>query len=581
MADISPQGIPDFGQLLSSYGQNQANIGLTQAQTGLTGANTNLARAQTGLVGMQARKAGLEVQMIQQALAALKDMPTGQDEQSGENSSSTDPTETGIASTLNKKFYVNPMGPPGVQQYINATAWVNPAEAQRAEEMRKLMVNAQTSRNQNEANDIFQTASALADKNPNLQSLLSTRPGSFLYNTGKAIQGLPDKTPEEKDEMAANAVRAAAKYSHQYTGREKEQAGDEYRDKTTGFPIFAPKIGPTAGEQIGLGQWLNTPQTVTIDNRDTTIKPKDLGIRNYNDIVGNKSIKFSNPPPGTPNAQHPNIVASTAQTPPAAKGGPTIPGLTQEQSDFVKSQPNVPGPPKSNQKLNAQDIQLSSKYNEQRAALAQEAGLNTKQAQDKLTDVKRISSVLQSNPTLGPGSSEWAKVKTFMNQWLGTPVGEADSYQILSKYLNADQMNTLLGKFHKEGAQVRLGAYESRLIMEQLSANPNMTREAIQQMLKWQASDANYELNKARTASALITSGKAVENFDTNYGRAFPRQDQVDTEKTNPYRQKLPNFSAASGKTFTQAEVNEAARHYNIPPSAFAKHLIEAGATVQ
>ena len=178
MADVAAQDIPNFGNLLTSFPRNEAAIENTQANTGLAQAQPDQSKATTSLIGAQAQKMGLEVQMIRSALASLNDINQRQEEKSGVEPSVTDPTETGVASTLNKKFYVNKMGPPGIQQYINATAWVNPAEAQRAEEMRKLMVTSQESKNQNEANDIFQTATALADKNPGLQSLLSLRPGS-------------------------------------------------------------------------------------------------------------------------------------------------------------------------------------------------------------------------------------------------------------------------------------------------------------------------------------------------------------------------------------------------------------------
>src|SRR6185437_2721529 len=168
----------DFGQLLSSYGQNKANIGLTQAQTGLAGANTGLARAntglvgaQTGLVGLQAQRQTLEIQMIRDALRA-QPQDTGKDEQSG-----VDPTETGIASSLNKKFFVDQQGPANLQRYLQnpQLAAVFPQVVQRADEMRKIAIEAQTARNQNEANDIFQTASTLAtgDLSNPLQSLLS------------------------------------------------------------------------------------------------------------------------------------------------------------------------------------------------------------------------------------------------------------------------------------------------------------------------------------------------------------------------------------------------------------------------
>lgn len=621
MADLSAQQIPDLGNLLSSFPRNQANIANTEANTAFTaGPQTQNTQAQTGLVQQQTQKAAFEVQMIKQAMEAMKNIPSGQSEQSGE--AVADPTETGIASTLNKKMFVDKMGPPGLQQYINAAAWVNPAEAQRAEEWRKTAVEAATSRNQNEANDIFQTSTSLANSNAGLDTLLkTTHPGSYLNNVGKAISAMQGKTPEEKDALARSAIQAAAKYSHQYTGREVTIEGDEVRDKTTQFPVAAPKVGPTPGEQIDIGKWRNTPQTVTIDNREATIKPKDLGIKNYQDLTNNKSIKFSVPPPGSSQATThnqsgvrpsnpvvPPVAGSTPSPPavgggqgapatpaptspmtpeqvrntPSSQGGPSIPGFSKEQSDFIKEQP--PGYPQipGNQKLNPDDKNQRDIYRKQAEDLSKVTNTENNKTQETLTHIKQINNLLASpGLTLGPGSHEFSQLETVLNQWFDTPAGQAGAYQVLTKVLNAEQMNGVLAKFHDEGAQVRLGAYESRLIMEKLAANPNLTKAAIQQMLQWQASDAQYGMNKIRTASALLQTGRSIANFDTLYGSKFPKQDIVDTSLSALAPKGGPKFENAKGKTYTPAQVSEAAAAAGIPRVMFEEKLTKAGGIIK
>jgi len=601
MADISAQSIPEFGNLMTAFPRNQANIENTQANTKLTGAQTGLVGAQTGLTQMQTQKAAFEVQMIRQAMESLKNLPNGQDEQSGETPAG-DPSETGVASSLNKKMYVNPMGPPGIQQYINATAWVNPAEAARAEEMRKTLVAAQTSKNQNEANDIFQTASALSGSGAGLQTLLTTtHPGSYLNNVGKAIASMQDKSPEEKDAMARTAIQAAAKYSHQYTGRGTEVIGDEIRDKDTKFPVFAPKAGPTVGEQIDIGKWSNTPQTVTIDNRDTTVKPKDLGIKSYGDLTNNKSIKFSVPPPsgssgGSAQAETPaqapanasgagpvkHMTPEQARNTPSSQGGPPIPGLSAEQSDFVKQQPSAFPQIKSNQKLNSDDQKQRDIYRKQAEDLAKNTNTEFSRAQDSVAQIKRINTLLATpGLTLGPGSHEYAQLRTVLENWTGTPSGQAGAYQILSKVLNASEMNDLLQQFHSEGAQVRLGAYESRLIMEKLAANPNLTKSAIQQMLQWQASDAKYTMEKSKVASHLLQAGKSVANFDTDYREKFPKQDLVDSTLSILHPKGMPDFSKVNGKSYSATEVSSAAAKLGIPLAILQDKLTSSGATIK
>src|SRR6185437_10767167 len=135
-------------------------------------------------------------------------------------------------------------------------------------------------------------------------------------------------------------------------------------------------------------------------------------------------------------------------------------------------------------------------------------------------------------------------------------------------------------QFHSEGAQVRLGAYESRLIMEKLAANPALTKDAIKQMLQWQTSNAQYEMEKAKVAGAVLEHGKSVENFNKKYGDAFPKQDIVDTTVSALHGGKL-NIGGAKGKTYTMAEVKATAAQAGIPYTMFADQLTKAGATIK
>jgi hypothetical protein len=604
MADISAQGIPDFGNLLTSFPRNEASIANTQATTGLAQAQTGLAGAQTGLFQQQTQKAAFEVQMIKNAMEAMKNLPSG-GEQSGEQPVA-DPTETGIASSLNSKMYVDQNGPPAFNQYIKATAWVNPAESQRVSDQRDLYVKSQIAKNQNEANDIFQTSTSLANSNAGLDTLLkTTHPGTYLNNVGKAIASMQDKTPQEKDDMARTAIQSAAKYSHQYTGRDVDYAGDQPVDKNTKFPVIAPKEGPTAGEQIDIGKWSNTPQTVTIDNRETTIKPKDLGINSYADLTKNKSVKFSVAPPGAPKSGVSAIQPGQTTTPPGAPSSPTsgggqpmtpqqarnapisqggapVPGLTPEQSDFVKQQPQGIPSVASNQKLNADDMNQRNIYRKQSEDLSKATNLEYARATDVVTHIKQIQNLLNTpGLTLGPGAPEYAQMKTVLNQWFGTAPGQAGAFQVLSKVLNTTEMNDLLQQFHSEGAQVRLGAYESKLIMDKLTASPALTKEAIQQMLQWQGSDSQYTMQKAKVAGALTATGKSVANFDKDYGEKFPKQDIVDTtiKALNPNN--AINFDAAKGKTYTSAEVSRIAAKHGYPLVMFQDQLQKAGAIIK
>jgi hypothetical protein len=570
MADVSAQQIPQLGNLMTAFPsaeQTMANQASEAAYrngplSSLTQAQTGQAQAQTGLIGAQTNKAQLDYEMVRYAFDQAKQMKTGQNV--GQETD-IDPTETGVASSLNNKFYVDPAGNPQLLQMANAYAAAGrPEVAAQYEKLNDIMVKSQTSKNQNEARDIFQTASALSGSKAPLQALLSARPGSYLFNLGRVIASDPSKSPDEKNAAAVAAIAAASKYSHQYTGEELQPAGSQFVGKSTAFPVNAPPIGRTPGEQQQRDIFQNTPQTTVTGNRKTSIYP-DL------DNGPAANTPAANPPqPGT---GLPGTDTNTQQ----------LPGFSQPQSDFINNRPRGVNAIPSNSEPNAQDVQAWNTYQEQAKKLADATNIEAARSQDSITQIKRINALLQ-NPkvTLGPGSHEYSQLRTVLENWAGVPSGQAATYQILSKVLNASEMNDLLQQFHNEGAQVRLGAYESRLIMEKLAANPNLTKEAIQQMLQWQASDAQYNLAKTKVAGALIDSGKSVANFDKDYGNAFPKKDIVDSTLSliNPQAEKFA-YGKAQGKVYTHANVVDAATKMGVPVLMLQHQLEQNGATVK
>jgi hypothetical protein len=271
-----------------------------------------------------------------------------------------------------------------------------------------------------------------------------------------------------------------------------------------------------------------------------------------------------------------------ARNAPNSQGGSPIPGLKPEQSDFVKQLPSAFPQVKGNSQLNPTDQKQRDVAIDQAKKVSEQTNMEATRAQDSLTQIGRIDALMKTpGLTFGPGSHEYSQARTVLENWTGTPSGQAGAFQILSKVLNASEMNDLLQQFHSEGAQVRLGAYESRLIMEKLAANPNLTKGAIQQMLQWQASDAQYTIGKTKAAKAALLAGKNVADFDGLYANAFPKKDIVDStlDVLNP--KGGPNFDKAKGKTYTAAQVSEAAAHAGIPLAMFQDKLTKAGATIK
>lgn len=570
MADISAQPIPDFGSLISSYGQNQANIGLTNAQTGvaqaqpaLLGAQTGLATAQTGVQNATAQKTMLEVAMLKKAMAAGGQTPL---DNSQDDQSAVDPTEAGIASYFNHKWFVDPKGPASLQQYLDPSWAANPMTAgivTRADEVRKIAIASQTAQYQNEATDTYNTATALAGTDHALASLMGLKDGTPLKTIGLAINSDPNKSPEEKEQAASVALKSAAKYAFQHTGQEPTVEGDQVRSKQTGLPVTGtPEVNASPDKKLSHKEFQDTPQTVTSGNSPTTRFP------------GQSVSGGSNTPPASGSPQ-------AVQKEQAITQALTQKGFQPEQASFVAKLPDGYTAPPDRSQWNPVQKEQFDTWNKQQQDSLKSTNLEYTRATDVVTHIKQIQSLLQTpGLTLGPGSAEKAQLQTFFNQWFGTSAGQAGAYQVLSKVLNTTEMNDLLQQFHSEGAQVRLGAYESKLIMDKLTASPALTKEAIQQMLQWQGSDSQYTIQKAKVAGAAVAAKKDVGNFDKDYGSTFPKQDIVDTTAGVLHAGSL-DFSGAKGKTYSTAEVSKAAAQKGIPLVMFQDQLTKAGATIK
>src|SRR5205823_6648675 len=60
-----------------------------------------------------------------------------------------------------------------------------------------------------------------------------------------------------------------------------------------------------------------------------------------------------------------------------------------------------------------------------------------------------------------------------------------------------------------------------RAIMNYMSANPNIAKGAIQQMMTWESADAGYKMDKAKTALAWVRANRDPLQFD--YEGTFQR----------------------------------------------------------
>jgi hypothetical protein len=227
------------------------------------------------------------------------------------------------------------------------------------------------------------------------------------------------------------------------------------------------------------------------------------------------------PTPGAPGT--PTGGLQTGATPTAATGA----GLTPEQQNFVRSAPPAGTPASTgNSKPSDADMDLQKKTQNAKIELYQESQTDTAQARNSLTNVARAQALLDKNPTLGPAGGFVSTVQTLLqNMTAGHAADFIESnntiHDLLLKTLTADQLNSMLSKLHSEGAKVALGAGESKLIIGSMTANTQISKGAIQQMLNWEKSDALYTLGKANTTRAYLAAGKDPLSYD--YEGTFAR----------------------------------------------------------
>ncbi len=269
------------------------------------------------------------------------------------------------------------------------------------------------------------------------------------------------------------------------------------------------------------------------------------------------------PAPGAPGAPAGGTQTGPTQT--QAAGG----GLTPAQQNFIRSAPPAANPANTgNSKPTDADMDLQKKTQDARLELYKESQADTAQARSSLTNVARAQALLDQNPTLGPGSKVISALQTFFQNMTGAHAADLIEsnntvHDLLAKTLTADQLNSMLAKLHGEGASVRLGAQESQLILGSMSANTQISKGAIQQMLNWEKSDAQYTLGKANTTRAYIAAGKDPLSYDYEGTFAKPT-----AQLANPNTKAMPSGDRLNAY---------AAKHFNGDTGKASAYLTSQG----
>jgi hypothetical protein len=210
-------------------------------------------------------------------------------------------------------------------------------------------------------------------------------------------------------------------------------------------------------------------------------------------------------------------------------------------------------------------------YVKAQTSLLQDANQSVEENQRALTESARMLSLLP-NAKVGPGSAFVAKVQNAWSMLTGAQAADmiesnSTAYNLLAKKLGQSALSEQLTKLKSEGAQVRLGAQESGLILNTLSASPEMGKGAIDQLLRWQIAESDYSLHKAQAVRPYLAAGKDATQFDTWYGGRYPMQSNVPTGIQKPPAS-TPNASSKPdaggfvvGKTYRDSKSGQTATY--------------------
>jgi hypothetical protein len=526
--DSKPTAVPSNGGISGWWDRNKGNVlpilsGLAAAGTaktvhpgvalaaGLEAAAGNYVPTQQGLASAaqtQATTKGIDIQnKIQQMKAnAAKDYlaPT-----SANSLAAPQQAAQSIADQYRKKYFVQPGYTPdeqaAMQKAIKASIVLGDAPVKSIQQAHENRVLSSTAANQNQAQDeadqLYQTATQSADPAARQSALVQ-------YNA-----------------------------LHQWTGDKYADQAGLLRNSRTGQP------------PIGIAAQSLTPMQA-FETWRTLAGPTDTGAPARIPFTTWAKENGINIPqgwiaPGTDLGAAPTTApAATAPSAPAANAAPpgSAPTARAARPTSVTATPPVdfgssPSKPSwltdPHHIMTDEEKPIASGYAAAENSLREEAnGLRETQMQQ--VAVQRMLNQLP-NAKLGPGTQDLASVQKVLGNLTGSQFtswvdSNPAAYDILAKGLGNQALDTTLSKLRSEGAQVRLGQGESNLILNKLSASPEMAKSAVQSLLNWQNQQLSYEADRQNAIPSYLAQGKDARVFNHEYAQIRPLQSAVSTD---------------------------------------------------
>lgn len=421
------------------------------------------------------------------------------------------------------------------------------------------------------ANRTYQEADAIVNADPNQAFSMLQR---LNPSAAADIQRIASSRGVDPDKLARAYANEVGSGSHQYSGRGDPlvSADGQIRDKPTGHIMLGGvPVGMNAAEMAQMRIHLATPVDI-----GAAAKPA-LGSTQ----AGHAAAVASGLVPGSGGTTAGPTGLSGSTIPLATTPAATIPAPSatapipvsrpQRQTDLISrlrnpdtanayvagtpgASPTAPVSAAANtagsKNLDYSDVPekpawadnpnavapegQGELYGKQKAALLAESG-GIRETQQQQVNVTRMLNELP-NAKVGPGSRYLADAQTLLGNLTGSQFtswvnSNPAAYDLLAKGLGNDALQTTLARMREGGASVRLGAQESNLILNKLSASPEMSKGAIRSLLNWQQQQLAYEKDRQNAIPGYLAHGGDAREgvFDNWYSNKRPLQGAVST----------------------------------------------------
>jgi hypothetical protein len=246
---------------------------------------------------------------------------------------------------------------------------------------------------------------------------------------------------------------------------------------------------------------------------------------------------------------------------PAKTAAPVTPTGTSAPIDYKDVPPKPPWADNPHYVVPEAQKKVVDDYGAKQSSLIDEAN-GIRQTQQQLVTTQRMLNELP-NAKFGPGSRGLASFQTVLGNLTGSQFtswvdSNPGAYDILSKQMGQTALDTTLSKLRSEGAQVRLGQGESNLILNKLSASPEMAKSAVQSLLGWQMQQLKYEMDRQNAIPGYLEKGDP-RLFDHWYSNKRPLQGAV-------------SMGAPAGTTLAPPNITSKEQYEALPSGATYIH---------